>query len=143
MLACGGAFGFLVYVGVEGPDTSVYVGSSVPKKYLDTARAVNALEDGEQVEYFYSDQLMDIRGGFYMTTDRRVVVYREEVGEPLLAMPYSDIARADLSRDESFFEDSQIELELKNGQLVMFPVSSEHDRDVHVHEKIVEHMEQY
>jgi len=38
---------------------------------------------------------------------------------------FDEIADLTLDRDESFFVDSQITLELKDGQPVSFPVSSE------------------
>ena len=56
---------------------------------------------------------------------------------PATTVPFDQIDDAELARNESFFEDSTIELTLKDGSVVSFPVSSELDRDVLVFEAIM------
>jgi hypothetical protein len=129
MLVCGGILLAVIYVGISGPETSVYTGNQVPKRYVDIMRDVGALERGETLLYFYSDALTDIRDGFYFVSDKKVVTYSETAGSPLTAIPFEEIADVQLFRNESFFEDSQITLELKDGRPVSFPVSSEYDKD--------------
>ncbi|MCA9189440.1 MAG: PH domain-containing protein [Pirellulaceae bacterium] len=130
VVMCAGFIGFAVYVGANGPETSVYVGNQVPAKFLDVAREVDALDDDETVLYFYSDALTDIRKGFYFVSDKRVVIYRQDgSGAPLTTATFDQIADVELARDTSFLTDSQITLQLKSGAPVAFPVSSEYDRD--------------
>jgi hypothetical protein len=120
----------LVYVGAVGPDTAVYTGNQVPRRFLDIARRVGALEEGERLLYFYSDAFVDIKEGFYFVSDRKVVIYSESAGEtPLTSVPFDAISDLEIDRNESFFIDSEITLYLKDGQVLSFPVSSEHDKD--------------
>ena len=123
-------FGLVIAIGVSSPETSVYPGSEVPASYLKTARNLGALGPNEKPKFFYSDGLMGIKSGFYLVTDTKLAIYCEDGREtPLTVLEFKDIATADLSRDESFFEDSRISIETKSGEFYSVPVSSEFDRD--------------
>ncbi len=129
-LVCGGGLVGLVIVGVNSPETQIYLGHEVPKSYLDVAKEIGGLENGEKVKFFYSDGIMGIEEGFYYVSDRKVVTYNDDGRvTPLIEMPFGDITDIYLERDESFLIDSEITIELKDGTWVSFPVSSEHDRD--------------
>lgn len=137
VLPCIGCIGWLLYVGSVGPETSVYAGNRVPNRYIEVLKDVGGLEEGEQLRYFYSDAMTDIRNGFYYVSDRKVVVYIEDAGGgPLTIVEFDQIADTDLARDESFFVDSYITLNLKDGSIVSFPVSSESDGDVRFHDAL-------
>ena len=129
ILPCGGCFAFLAYMGSVGPETSVYTGNQVPKRFINTMKSVKALDEEEEIRFFYSDGLTDIRDGFYFVSDKKVVSYQQNAATPLTIVQFGEISDLDLFRDESFFEDSMITLELDDGRVVSFPVSSEHDRD--------------
>jgi hypothetical protein len=130
--------GFCVYAGAVGPEATAYPGNLVPKRFITVMQEVGALEEGEQIDFFYSDGLTDIRDGFYFVSDRKVVLYGEEFGlTPLTAVPFQEIADARLIRDTSFLEDSEIVLALHDGRMLLFPVSSDRDRDILFHEAIV------
>jgi hypothetical protein len=59
-----------------------------------------------------------------------VVVYIEGAGEsPLTVVQFDEIVDMDLRRDESFFIDSEISLDLADGRTISFPVSSEVEGD--------------
>jgi hypothetical protein len=134
--------GLVVYVGAVGPETSVYPGNLVPKRFLTSMRDVGALEEGEQIDFFYSDGFTDIRNGFYFVSDRKVVIYAEDAGDtPLTVVTFDEILDAHLVRDTSFLEDSEIVLELDDGRVLPFPVSSERDRDILFHEAIVRRLD--
>jgi len=142
ILPCFGCFGFLVYVGSVTPEPTVYAGNRIPQRFLDTAADVGALEPGEDVRYFYSDAVLDIRDGFYFVSDRKVVVYIEGTqGNPLTVVEFDQIKEAELDRDESFFMDSMIYIELEDGTPVSFPVSSDQDGDVRFFEEIEDNYE--
>jgi hypothetical protein len=141
-LACGGCFFVFMYVGMQGPETSVYPGNRVPNRYREIMKEVGALEEDEEILYFYSDGLADIRDGFYFVSDKKVVVYIEGAGDsPLTVVRFDEIADMDLYREESFFEDSQITLELKDGRTVSFPVSSEVEGDQRFFDAIQQRVE--
>lgn len=136
LLSCCSCLGIFVYIGAKGPDIAVYAGNQVPQKFTDIIDDTGVLEPDEKILFFYSDAMIDITEGFYLVTDRKVVTYSSAVSPHETLVPYADIASADIYRDTSFFNDSQIELTLKDGSIVSFPVSSEFDRDVSVHEAI-------
>ena len=119
-----------------GPPVGPY---QTPRRFIDTMRRVGALDDEETVLYFYSDALTDIRDGFCFVSDKKVPVYSEGFGEsPLMVVRFNEIEDLEVCRDESFFEDSDITLQLKDGRPVSFPVSSELDKDVKFFDAIKE-----
>ncbi len=131
LLGCCAVMGLLMYIGAASPETSVYPGKMVPEKYLNTIRDVGALDDDETLLFFYSDALIDIHEGFYLVSDKKVAIYREQIDDPpLTKIPFDQITIANLERDESFLVDSIITLVLEKGQVLSFPVSSEYNRDV-------------
>ncbi len=137
VLCCGGIIAALAYVGIAGPETSVYTGNQVPARFIQTAREVGALDADETVRFFYSDSLIDIREGFYFVSDRKVAIYIDDGREsPLTAIEFNQIANVEIFRDESFFDDSQITIETTDGDFFAFPVSSEFDRDQHFFDAI-------
>ena len=141
LICCGGFVAVIGYFSAVTPETSVYAGNQVPERFLETAREVGALDPGERVRFFYSDALVDVREGFYFVSDKKVVVYTDDGrAEPMIAINFDDIANAEISRNESFFEDSQITIETKDGQYIAFPVSSEFERDQLFFDAIDEHV---
>jgi hypothetical protein len=135
-ICCGGTM-MIGYIGVKGPETSVYTGAQVPASFQAIAKEVGALEEGEKIRFFYSDAWADIRDGFYFVSDRKVVVYTEvDSDTPLTIVEFEEIEDIELYRNESFFEDSVITIELKDDNWVSFPVSSELDRDEHFYDAI-------
>lgn len=136
VLVCCGGFAGVMWLGATAPETSVYTGNQVPARFIDTMKEVGALEDGESIVYFYSDGITSIKEGFYFVSDRKVVVYAEHLQDKLTIIPFEDIESTSLSRDTSFFEDSQITIVKRNGEFVSFPVSSELDRDVQFNDQI-------
>ena len=120
----------VIYIGVVSPETSVYPGRVVPQRFVSEMKDLGALNEDEEVLYFYSDALIDIRDGFYFVSDRRVVIYSDLMdGDPLVAYEFDKIDDVLLDRDEAFFNDSIITIFAHNGESIEFPVSSEYDRD--------------
>lgn len=136
VLSCGCCSGLLIYVGATSPDTFIYAGNEVPGSYAQTAKDLGLLDDDETLLWFYSDGFLDVAEGFYFVSDKKVGVYIESSAQPATAVTFDQIVAADLYRDTSFLEDSVITLELRDGTIVSFPVSSERDRDVKFHEAI-------
>jgi hypothetical protein len=111
-LTCVGGFAWLVHVGNVGPDTKVYAGNEVPARFMDTMKELKLIEPGEQIRYFYSDAVKDIKDGFYFVSDRKVVVYKESAATPATKVKFDQITDASLSgpvsseqgRDKLFFK---------------------------------------
>lgn len=133
-LCCVGSIGMLVWVG-SGPDTSVYPGSSLPSAFRDSAEDLGLVDSGETIRYFYSDALVDVENGFVLVTDDHVAVHQPAVGMSRV-IKFDEIDAATLSRNTSFFIDSNISLELSDGSRIDFLVSSEYDRDERFYEAI-------
>jgi len=118
---CGG----LIFMVSTGPDTKAVPGAQMPRKHLDTINSLGLLQPGEQVQYFYSDAMMNIENGMYFFTDQKVVVYVKDSAEPKIEVPLGDIVAVDSELSDSWLEDSIIWLELADGSQVTFPVSME------------------
>ena len=135
ILAIGAAFVMAVVVaGVMAilnmsPETSIYNGSQVPKRFMSKIRDLGLLAEGEKIKYFYSDAILDIRDGMYFVTDRKLVVYCRDWEDPDLAMELGRIAMIDAEYDDSFWTDSYVTVIAEDEEEVSFPLSSENGRD--------------
>ena len=115
----------LVLIGIHAPDTKVIPGGQVPKLFAEQIRRLGVLEEEEQIRFFYSDALLNIEDGFYLLTDRQVVVYSRRFEEPAIRVPFAEIESLDADWSDSWWTDSQISLELRNQETVGFPLSIE------------------
>ena len=122
-------FGFLVYIGLVGPETHVVPGSQMRSTHLAQIRDLGLLDEDEKIKFFYSDGFLNIEEGFYFFSSRKVVVYSETFEEPSIVIPYADIADLEFDDTGSFLEDSRITLILTDSTFVWFPVSNETDGD--------------
>lgn len=125
------AIGFigLVVLGSLGPETYVYLGHQVPKKYISEIRSLGLLSEDEKIKYFYTDALVDIKDGLYFITDRNLVLYCADWDEPDTIIDFKEIIKLEAEYDDTFLNDSVIYVETKSGLQVSFPVSSERGRD--------------
>jgi hypothetical protein len=101
----------------------------MPKEFVEEIRSLNLLENNEKIKYFYSDGFYDIKEGFYFVTDQKLVAYNESWEEPEIIVFFNEIVSLDVEYNDSFYEDSYIMLETKDGMELDFPVSSERKRD--------------
>lgn len=131
LIALGGValFGLLLYLGTVSPETFVVSGKQMRKHQYATIREMGLLEDGEKIQYFYSDGLLSIREGMYFVTDRKVVLYCESWEDPQLLAPFEEIVGVDVEYEDSFFLDGYIHVEMNDGYTWTFPVSSEKGMD--------------
>ena len=137
-LLCGG----LVYVASEGPDTFVVPGSQMDRSHARTVRDLGLIEDDEEIRYFYSDALLDIREGMYFITDEKLVLYCDSWEEPAAVAPYNSIVNLDAVWNDSFFVDSTFQITLDDGEVWTFPVSSERGLDRVFYEYIEERIQE-
>ena len=128
--------GLLVYAVLVGPDIEVVPGAQVPQRFLSKIRALDLLEPGERVRFFYSDAFINIEEGFYLFTDRKVVVYKKEYEQPAVVVPFSEIKNMDIEFSGSTWEDSHVYLTLADDSVVSFPVSSEGGGDKRFYESL-------
>ena len=112
-----------------GPDTSVYTGRQIPKRFMTTIRSLNLLKDNEQIKYFYSDALTDIKEGFYFVTDKNLIIYSDKWEEPETVIPLDQIVSLDVQYDDSFLDDTYAFITTLSGLEMSFPISSEKGLD--------------
>ena len=99
-------------------------------------RKLDLLEPGEQIQYFYSDALLNIEEGMYFLTDRKVVIYSRSFDDPAIIIPFSEIVDVEVTFSDSWFEDSVITMTLADDTYNWFPVSSEGGGDKKVYETL-------
>lgn len=128
---------FLLIIGSLAPETEVIPGKQINKRYLNFLWDQEIVERSENIQYWYSDAFGDFKNGFYLFTNKKVVVYSQNWEEPAIIVPYSDIIDIEFERDESFIVDSRITLILNDSSTVFFPVSSENDGDKKYHDILV------
>lgn len=116
-------------IGILAPETSVYLGHQIPKRYVQTIDSLQLTEPGETIKYFYSDGLFDIKDGMYFVTNKSLVAYSDSWNEPRTIVPFHTIVAAEFEPDPSFWNDSFIHIETDDGLELSFPVSSEKKRD--------------
>ncbi len=119
----------LFVMGSIGPDTAVYTGRQVPKRFMKTIRSLDLLSEGEQIKYFYSDALVDIKTGLCFVTDRNLVLYSTNWEEPQTIIPIDQIKSLDAEYNDSLWDDSMVNVTTYSGMEVFFPVSSEKGLD--------------
>jgi hypothetical protein len=119
----------LFVLGSIGPDTAVYTGRQVPARFMKTIRSLNLLSEGEQIRYFYSDALVDIKTGLYFVTDKNLVLYSTDWEKPETIIPLERIMSLDVEYNDSFWDDSMVSVTTYSGMEVYLPVSSEKGLD--------------
>ncbi len=105
----------LYIIGSIAPETSVYLGRQVPKKYVEEIKDLKLLRHGEKIVYFYSDGFIDIKDGMYFVTDQNVVAYNNLWEEPETIIPFETIDSLSVDYDDSFLEDSYIFIRTLDG----------------------------
>ena len=101
VLGCASLIGAIVtaifIVGSIGPDTAVYTGRQIPKRFMETIRSLNLLKEDEQIRYFYSDALIDIKNGLYFVTDKNLVLYSSGWEEPETLNEWKEVVKSELN----------------------------------------------
>ncbi len=128
MLAVIGVLLWLGTASPDVPDTAIIPGAQVPDTFMKFVRGTGVLEPGEQLLFFYSDQFA-VEDGFYLLTDRKVVLYDATWEKPKVLVPFGEIKDLNAEWSDNFFVDSSIHITLLDGTLLVMPASSEYDRD--------------
>ena len=120
---------WISYAVIVGPPTFAVPGHQMKKRHVQAVRDLGLVKPGEEIRYFYSDALTDIKGGMYLVTDSAMVMYCDEWEKPDRVIPFSEIKGADAVFSDTWIEDSYITLTLHNGEEIGFPVSRERKGD--------------
>jgi hypothetical protein len=134
--------GTCVLLFAQSPDTKVLDGRQIPKRHVEQIRSLGILDPDERIDYFYSDAMFDIEDGFYLLTDRRVVIYSRTFDEPAILVPYEEIEEVEGEFSDNWMQDSYVLLTLKNGSGASFPVSPEAGGDRRVFDALKKRLEQ-
>lgn len=126
----------LVFIGVVSPETSIYLGNEVPDKFIRAAQELDVLDDGEEIQYFYSDAMFDVKASMYFLTDRKLVLQSTDWQEPTISIPFREIESLDIFRETSFIMDSTVFVTTKSGDEYSFPLSSEKNLDERFYETL-------
>jgi hypothetical protein len=126
VLCCVGGFAGLAYLDAEGLDTKVVSGEQIPSKHMHAIRVLGLVDPGETILHFYSDAILDLSGGAYLATDKRIVLYDDEWPKPKIVIPYDQIELVEVVQSQNeFFEDSVFTIHVADGQFYTFPISAE------------------
>ena len=119
----------LLFLSNKIPETGIYLGHEIPKKYLIEIIDLGLLEANEQIKFFYTDGIFDIKNGLYFVTDTKFVAYCKKWEEPKKVIRVDEIVDLDIEYKYLFTNDSNVYLKTKSGFELEFPLSSEKDRD--------------
>ena len=75
-------FSFLMDTGVV-PSDRVQTHNEIADKHMDVLLTEGIIDQGEQIEHFYSEGLLSVREGGSILTDRRVIAYAEDEDDEL------------------------------------------------------------
>lgn len=114
---------FFTIAATIGPSGEIYVGRQIPKKFMRTIRSLNLLQEDEDIVYFYSDAMIDIKSGIYFVTNRNLVVYSDKWEPPETFIPYDQIESISVEYSDSFFDQTMVFIKTYSGIEVFFPLS--------------------
>ena len=123
------SFCFLLYLGVLGPETYVYLGRHIPNKFRKTIHHLELIKDHEHIKFFYSDGLINIEDGIYLITDKNIVLHSNEWKDNTIIVPYEEIEVLQAVYSKNWAEDSWIFITDLKGDSCEFPLSNEKGRD--------------
>jgi len=117
----------LIYIFLAGlgPETYVISGKEIPKKYMQVIRDLGLIEEGENVQLFYSDAFYNIKDGMYFLTEKRLVIYSRDWTTEKVSTLFSEIVEIVPEIGNSSWDDSVIWVSTKNAGELRVPVSNE------------------
>lgn len=114
------------------PDTKVVAGDSLPSEVVASLREEGIIQDGEKIQYYYSEDLFSFENYGNLFTETRVVSYEtnEETGKRVIySLPLAQVTDINFVKGESEFDDSIIEIFADNKHKFSLLVSREEDGD--------------
>ena len=107
------------------PEDRVLTGPQMPVRYTAQIRALGILDPAERIDFFYTDAMWNIEEGFYLLTDRNVVIYARSAEVPAILVPFDQIIEIEVEYSSDWMSNTWITLTLTNTTYVSFPVSAE------------------
>ena len=107
------------------PEDRVITGPQIPSEYIAQIRALGILDPDERIDFFSSDGWWNIEEGFYLLTDRNVVIYSRAAEVPAILVPFNQIIDIEAEFSSTWTSDTWITLTLTNATYVSFPISAE------------------
>lgn len=92
----GAAFIILFVAAALGPEDEVIPGKQLKARYVREIQDLGLLDKSEDLTYFYSDAFYSIRNGFYIFTNKKVVLYNEDWEKASIVVPYGTIVNIEL-----------------------------------------------
>ena len=114
-----------VYLSTRVPGAAVIPGEQLADRFLARVQELGVLEEGERIQFFYSDGVFDMEEGFYILTDRKVIIYKREDDPQAMRISFSQIEDLEVVYLDSYWEDSMVIIALKDDTLQSSPPSTE------------------
>jgi len=133
-------FVIALIIGSICPETWIYLEREIPSKYVEEIKELKLIDDDENIKYFYSDALWDIKDGMYFITDKKIVAYNSSWIEPETLIPFESIDTFEVEFSEEFLTDSYMYVLTKDDLEVSFPISNEKERDKLFYEYLEENV---
>ena len=116
------------------PDSAAAEGSKLSSRAREKIAEVVTLNDGEEIEWFYSAAMFDFQEDGNIVTDQRLISYYMEEGELYLSFTYyQDITGIDVTMSESWIEDTIITVQHDDSELdygIWFSAEDGHDEEI-------------
>jgi len=122
------------------PDSATLPAGKIPSRLLDKLQELGITREGEEVLYFYSAAILDIRGDGNLFTNERVISYEEIDGElQIYEAAYDEIEAIEFSPSDNWLDDSTIDVTTKDeSSWFVLVVSRESNGDQQFYDRLVE-----
>jgi hypothetical protein len=121
------------------PDTQVITGERLHKRHVAWLRRAGIVKTNETIDYFYSTAFLSLRSGGYVVTDKGVVAYEKSDGQlNVQRAAYSEIEDIDVTYSESWLEDTEVFIELRDTEGFRLKFSTEEKVDRRCVKRIID-----
>lgn len=133
-----GMIGFIV-LAMMAPEDNIVAGSQMPSEQVQTLKSIGALNDDEQIVYFYTVGLMDITEGGSFFTDKRVVNYIPvgETGHHINEASYEEITAINPTWSTSWIDNTIFTIEKDDGTFFDLEVTALEQADKRFHQRLL------
>lgn len=107
----------------------VLTGQQMKASHAEVVRSLEILEPEEEIRYFFTDAMWDIKDGFYLLTNKNVVLFSQQWAQPMIQISFDQIARLEVYYSDSWLEYSTVVLDLVNTSDASFPLGPDNGGD--------------
>jgi CHAT domain-containing protein/tetratricopeptide (TPR) repeat protein len=120
----------ILLIVAAAPKNVVTPGAQMSASQYRSIEALNLLEDGEKIRFFYFDGgAFDIRDRFYLYTDRKFVIYSRHFREPAILIPYPEIRDIRIKYSDDSSDDSILVIITHDGEAFFCQLDDEGERE--------------